>query len=109
VDGGLGRAFLGSVEPADLEALTPEALRCLARLLEPHLSPDRSADSWMTTQEAAKHLGLTPNAVYKLIRERRIPFHQERPNAKCWFRKSELNAWRVTGSNGSSLSLASGG
>ena len=56
---------------------------------------DASGDAvWMTTREAAEYLGMTVNALHRLTAERRVPFSQDRPGAKCWFRRSELDAYR---------------
>jgi len=73
----------------------PRALADLAALLATHL-PDRAAghDRWMTTKEAAAYLGLTPNALHKLTAARAVPFEQETSGGKCWFLRSELEAWR---------------
>ena len=48
----------------------------------------------MTTKEAAAYLGLTVAALHRLTAERRIPFSQSRPNARCFFKKSALDDWR---------------
>jgi excisionase family DNA binding protein len=50
--------------------------------------------SWLTTREAAEHLGMTVNAMHRLTAARQIPFSQERPGGKCWFRRSDLDAYR---------------
>jgi excisionase family DNA binding protein len=50
--------------------------------------------AWLTTREAAEYLGMTVNALHRLTAERRVPFSQDRPGAKCWFRRSDLDAYR---------------
>ena len=30
----------------------------------------------------------------RMTAERRIPFSQDRPGARCWFRRSDLDRWR---------------
>lgn len=80
------RAFLTEIQ-RDTEALAE-----LAGLLVEHLPP--AEDRWMGTREAAAYLGLTPNALHKLTSSRTVPFHQDVPGGKCWFLKSELDAWR---------------
>jgi excisionase family DNA binding protein len=52
------------------------------------------ADDWLTTKQAAAHLGMTPNALHKLTSARTIRFTQDRPGSRCWFRRSDLDAWR---------------
>ena len=84
----LGRALLESLGPEDLDVLA-EALvpRLVPRLAEP-------SDEWLDSKRAATYLGLTLDSLHKLIHDRAIPFYQERPAAKCWFRRSELDTWR---------------
>lgn len=76
--------------------LDDDALAELATRLAPFLPQPAPADrdGWLTTREAAKYLGITPNALHKLTAARAIPFEQDGPGAKCWFRRSELDAWR---------------
>jgi excisionase family DNA binding protein len=58
---------------------------------------ERSDDRWLDTRGAAEYLGLTPNALHKLTAAREIPFSQDAPGGKCWFLRSELDAWRREG------------
>jgi len=79
--------------------LDDEALDRLAELLAPRLegrmiSSATQPDSWLDTKEAAEHLGITRNALHKATAGRSIPFEQDRPGCKCWFKRSELDAWR---------------
>jgi excisionase family DNA binding protein len=55
-------------------------------------------DRWLTTREAAAHLGLSVNALHKLTAARAVPFEQERRGCRCWFRRSELDRWRAKAS-----------
>lgn len=80
--------------------LDDAALDALAEALAPRLAaitarPATTVDGWLTTKEAARYLGMTPNALHKLTAARAIPFEQERPGGKCWFRRSHLDAWRA--------------
>jgi hypothetical protein len=80
----------------ELIASDPEALAELADALSPHLheaapEPDR----WMDTKGAAAYLGFpSANALHKLTAARMVPFEQDAPGGKCWFQKSQLDAWR---------------
>jgi excisionase family DNA binding protein len=76
--------------------LDDHALADLAARLAPFLPQPEPADQdrWLTTRQAAEYLGITPNALHKLTAARAIPFEQDGPGAKCWFRRSELDAWR---------------
>ena len=51
-------------------------------------------DRWMGTGDAAAYLGLSANALHKLTAARAVPFEQEVVGGKCWFLRSELDAWR---------------
>ena len=81
----LARALLAEI------AADPAALAELAQALEPFL-PQPAAhedDRWMTTREAALYLGLSVNAIKKKIAARAIPFEQDAPGGKCYFKCSE--------------------
>ena len=78
-------------------------LDLLARCASATLS---DGDSWMDAAAAAKHLAVSLNALHKLTAARLIPFHQEGPRCKLWFRRSELDAWLESG--GSRVWLAEG-
>lgn len=79
-----------------LDELEPEDLATLAERLSPFLrAPTRRDDEWLSTKQTAEYLGLTVHAVHHYISEGRLPFHQERPGARCYFRRSELDAWRA--------------
>jgi excisionase family DNA binding protein len=64
----------------------------IAERLASHTAP--VPDGWLTTRQAAEHLGLSVHGLHRLTAGRQIPFHQERAGARCWFRRSELDAWR---------------
>ena len=50
-------------------------------------------DRWMETAEAAHYIGRSPAALHKLTAARAIPFSQDGPRAKCYFRRSALDRW----------------
>jgi hypothetical protein len=76
-----------------------QLLETFAEALAPRLEqllvsePDEE-DCWMDSEQAAVHLGMTKNAIYKLTSGRQIPFQQEGPGCKLFFRRSELDRWR---------------
>lgn len=86
-----------------LEALDPMALvdsldgRTLDRLAE-RLGLDKgpAEDRWLTTAEAAAHIGRTPTALHKLTAARALPFSQDGRGARCYFRRSDLDAWMAS-------------
>jgi hypothetical protein len=54
-------------------------------------------EQWMTTRQAAEYLGLSVAALHRLTAARAVPFEQGRPNARCWFQRRALDAWRAAG------------
>ena len=85
---------------AELDAAV---LEVLADRLAPVLQARRGsgqepAESWLDTKAAAAYLCLTVTAIHKLTAARRIPFEQEGPGCKCWFRRTDLDEWRGRGS-----------
>ncbi len=86
---------MSTLARALLDQLGPEDLAELADRLAPYLqAPARSEDGWMNAKQAADYLGISIHALHRLTAERRIPFTQERPGARCYFRRSELDEWR---------------
>lgn len=53
-------------------------------------------DRWLTTKEAADYLGKSVNALHILTSRKQVPFHRDGPNGKLYFRKSELDEWRMS-------------
>jgi hypothetical protein len=64
------------------------------RILERIEMVDANADRWLGTTEAADYLGITTNALHKLTAARQVPFEQDRPRARCWFKAAALDEWR---------------
>lgn len=90
---------MSSLAAALLAELDDQALDELADALWPRLRArlEPQADRWLTTAEAAEHLGISIDALHRLTAARAIPFSQERPGAKCYFRQLELDSWREQG------------
>jgi excisionase family DNA binding protein len=65
-----------------------------------------AADGWMSTRQAAEHLGISMHAIHRLTAAREVPFSQDGPGCRCWFRRSELDRWRQGGSARPSLRRA---
>lgn len=84
-----------SVTPFSVR-VTPEFIDAVAERVAALLGDQHAAqsDRWMSTKDAAVYLGLTPNALHKLTAARSIPFAQDTPGGKCWFLRSDLDAWR---------------
>jgi len=75
-------------------ASDPEALERLRDLIGNLPTDPPATDGWLDTKRAAEHLGVSVHALHRLVADRRVPYHQERPGARCWFRRAELDAWR---------------
>jgi excisionase family DNA binding protein len=48
----------------------------------------------MDTKQAAEYVGVTVAALHRHTAARTIPFEQDAPGGKCWFKRSELDDWR---------------
>ncbi len=90
---------------AIIARLDDDALDALAERLAPRLEglfgrspvPTADPDRWLTTAEAADYLGMTPNALHKLTAARALPFAQDGPGCRCYFKRSDLDRWRDSG------------
>ena len=93
---------------AIVAGLDDDALDALAERLAPRLESrfgqgpgaKAGADRWMTTAEAAAYVGMSTNGIHKLTSARQVPFVQDAPGCRCYFRRSELDAWRQNGRPG---------
>ena len=91
---------MSDLAAALLEALDEAALDRLAEKLGPRLAGSLAAgagpepDRWLTTREAAAHIGVSVHALHRLSADRRIPASQDRPGGRLYFRRSELDRWR---------------
>jgi excisionase family DNA binding protein len=89
-----------TVSPLVLPLAVPEELvdalaTRLASLLDPRSD---SQTSWLTLEEAAEHLRLTPHALRKLVQRNQIPTFQ--PNGRGtrhYFDRNELDGWIRSG------------
>ncbi len=89
-------ALLATLEEAGvIETLADRlAARVVDRLSE-SLDLGGGANHWLTSKEAAAYLGLpSVHAIHKLSSAHAIPFVQDRPGARLYFRRSNLDAWR---------------
>ena len=88
----LARALLDALhaDPAEITEL-----RDLLQIDPPPSMPD--AGGWLDTKRAAEYLGITTHGLYKLTAGRLIPFEQDGPGCRCWFKPADLDAWRQHG------------
>ena len=90
----LGAAFLAALDDGALDVL---AGRLAPRLAPNQPTSDRPPDDWLDARGGAAYVGLSLNALHKLTAARAIPFHQDGPGCKLWFRRAELDSWRTAG------------
>jgi excisionase family DNA binding protein len=83
-----------------------EQLSMLAALLadllhgHQHASVGVTSPEWMNVETAAAYLDCTPERLRKLIARREIPFHQEAPGCRIFFRRQELDEWMTASRRG---------
>lgn len=89
---------------AIVEALRTDdvALDELRALISVEAPSPPEADAWMTAREAAGYLGFASvHPLHKLTAARAIPFEQDGPGCRLFFKRSDLDGWRRTGGAGS--------
>jgi excisionase family DNA binding protein len=77
--------------------LSPEQIEELADLITARIErsrPSPAPDRWMQSAEAAAYLGLSLHSLHRLTSSRLLPFSQDTPGGKCFFKRSKLDAWR---------------
>ena len=80
------------------EAVIEQVAQRAAELLAERHAP--APEPWLTTAEAAAHMGLSTSQLYTLVSQRRrngIPVTKE--GSRSFFRASELDRWRQSGRN----------
>jgi hypothetical protein len=86
----LAHALLAELDEDTLDALADRLASRLARRLASPPAPD----GWIDAKGAASYLSMSRHAVHKLTAARAIPFEQDAPRCKLWFKRSDLDAWR---------------
>ena len=97
------RSVAASATTTNDAALIDQLLSQLADLVADRLlehtneSAHDQAGQWLDVRGAADHLGIHPDTVRKLATRRTIPTHQDGPRCKLYFRRAELDDWRLAG------------
>jgi hypothetical protein len=52
-------------------------------------------DRWMDSRDAAVYLGASVDALHRLTAARQLAFSQTVPGAPCYFRRGDLDAYRL--------------
>lgn len=89
-----------SLAHAVLDALRSDdgALDELRALISVEAPSPPETDAWMTAREAAAYLGFASvHPLHKLTAERAIPFEQDGPGCRLFFKRSDLDDWRRMG------------
>jgi excisionase family DNA binding protein len=87
--------------PTSIDLTAIEALAdILSERVAARLSQQAVDDGWMTSKEAADYLAIPISTVRKLTAAGLIPFAQDVPGGRCYFKRSELDHWRGEGSQG---------
>ena len=71
------------------------AERVVVQLMAPGQA---TRDEWLDTRRAAEYLGIGRDSLRRLAAERAIPTEQARVGCKLYFRRSDLDHWRCSGS-----------
>ncbi len=58
-------------------------------------TPDH--EEWLDSRHAAEYLGVHRDTLRTLAAERAIPSEQDGPGCKLYFRRSDLDEWRLSG------------
>lgn len=82
------------------------AERVAARITAQGPDAAENAGEWLDSRHAAEYLGVHRDTLRKLAAERAIPSEQDGPGCKLWFRRSDLDAWRLGGGRPRHLALA---
>ena len=62
--------------------------------IRPLLEGRADSEGWLDTKGAAAYLGISVTALHKLTSARRLEFSQTMAGAPCFFRRSDLDAYR---------------
>lgn len=84
-----------SVAAAIIDELSERELAELAQRLEPYIAPPQ--DQWLDAKQASEHLAISIETLHRHTSNRAIPFHQDCPGGKLYFKRSELDRWRESG------------
>lgn len=71
-----------------------------AEIVAARSAPARE-DGWLDSKRAAGYLGISLYALHRLTAARCVPFEQAAPGCRCWFKRSDLDAWVRAGMRGS--------
>jgi excisionase family DNA binding protein len=82
-----------SLPPAAVEVFAERAAAIVLAQLGEHDASSSEWPEWMSVETAARYLDASKERVRKLKERREIPYYQEGPGCRVFFRRSELDAW----------------
>lgn len=77
----------------DLRIMTSEELKAIASLIEAN---NVNSKAVLTTDEAAKYLGITKSAIYKMTMGRKIPHYRSKGGKLLYFQREEIEQWATS-------------
>lgn len=80
----------GEPEPLNIETMT-EDLRQVADLLSANIISTQK--EVLTSDEAARYLGVSKSCLYKWTMSRQIPHYKSPTGKMCFFNRKEIEAW----------------
>jgi excisionase family DNA binding protein len=84
-------------------ALDPDTVEALAEAIVVRveaLASRGEEDGWMTSAEAARYLAVPISTLRKWTAAAVVPFAQDVPGGRCYFRRPELDRWRAEAGRG---------
>lgn len=87
--GGLVHTF-GKPEPQNIETM-PEELKQVADLISANIIGTQK--EVLTSDEAARYLGISKSCLYKWTMGRQIPHYKSPTGKMCFFNRKEIEAW----------------
>ena len=77
----------------DLRKMTQEEINVIASLIEANQVNTKAV---LTTDEAARYLGVTKSAIYKLTMGRKIPHYRSQGGKLLYFNREEIEQWATS-------------
>jgi excisionase family DNA binding protein len=92
-EGSYGAAAPDAILRLDLSALADLVAARVTTALE--VCNAQAASPWMNIEATAAYLACSPERVRKMVQRRTIPFHQERPGARVFLNRKEIDQWML--------------
>lgn len=73
--------------------MTKEELNVIASLIEANGVNTKAV---LTSDEAARYLGITKSALYKMTMGRRIPYYRSKGGKLLYFQREEIEQWATS-------------